>query len=160
TIPNPGTLVILDFGLIGLIGQIAWRRHPHRALPSTKRPVVGLQDLTLEIGDEDGVGRVLDEALGVGARLVELAHVAQDADDADDLAGRAAQGGALRVVGMASPDALRGLSRTLRVTPRSTTSPRATMSSRIAETQELEDRLVRQQDLALEVGDEDGVRSV
>src|SRR5207302_1744197 len=67
---------------------------------------------------------------------------------------------ALRVVGMASPEALRGLSRTLRVTPRSTTSPRATMSSRIAETQELEDRLVRQQDLALEVGDEDGVRSV
>src|SRR5205085_5662323 len=37
---------------------------------------------------------------------------------------------ALRVVGMTSPEALRGLSRTLRVTPRATTSPRATMSSR------------------------------
>src|SRR5262249_60839660 len=36
--------------------------------------VVGLEDLALEVGDEDGVGGVLDEALGVGAGLVQLAH--------------------------------------------------------------------------------------
>jgi len=55
--------------------------------------VVGLQDFALQVGDEDRIGRVLDEALGVGARLVELAHVAQDADDADNVAVRTAQAG-------------------------------------------------------------------
>src|SRR3989442_303881 len=55
--------------------------------------VVGLEDLALEVGDEHGVGGVLDEALGVGAGLVELAHVAQDADRADDLAVGVAEGG-------------------------------------------------------------------
>ena len=50
--------------------------------------VVGLEDLALEVGDEHRVGRVLDQALGVGARLVQLAHVAQDADRADHLAVR------------------------------------------------------------------------
>src|SRR5207302_3700 len=55
--------------------------------------VVGLEDLPLEVGDEDGVRGVLDQALGVGPGLVELAHVAQDADGADDLAVGVAQGG-------------------------------------------------------------------
>src|SRR3989442_1665948 len=41
--------------------------------------VVGLQDLPLEIGDEDGVRRVLDEALCVSSGLVQLPHVAQNA---------------------------------------------------------------------------------
>src|SRR2546422_90665 len=48
--------------------------------------VVGLEDLALEVGDEDRIRGVLDEALSVGPGLVELAHVAQDADGADDLA--------------------------------------------------------------------------
>src|SRR5438132_840207 len=34
--------------------------------------VVGLEDLPLEVGDEDGVRGVLDQALGVGPGLVEL----------------------------------------------------------------------------------------
>src|SRR5712691_9746547 len=55
--------------------------------------VVGLEDLALEVGDEHGVGGVLDEALGVGAGLVELAHVAEDADGADHLAVGVAEGG-------------------------------------------------------------------
>src|SRR5437762_1171311 len=54
--------------------------------------VVGLQDLALEIGDEYGVRGILDQALGVGPGLVELAHVAQDADGADGLAVGIAQG--------------------------------------------------------------------
>src|SRR5256885_10068508 len=53
--------------------------------------VIRLEDLALEVGDEDRVGGVLNEALGVGAGLVELAHVAQDADGADHLAVRVAQ---------------------------------------------------------------------
>src|SRR5256886_13787965 len=53
--------------------------------------VVGLQDLALEVRDEDRVGGVLNEALGVRAGLVELAHVAQDTDRADHLAVRVAQ---------------------------------------------------------------------
>src|SRR5204863_444014 len=47
--------------------------------------VVSLQHLALEVGNENGVGDVLDEALGIGARFVELPHVAQDADGADHL---------------------------------------------------------------------------
>src|SRR5437867_2618898 len=39
--------------------------------------VIGLEDLALEVRDEDGVGRVLDEAVSVGACLAELAHVSQ-----------------------------------------------------------------------------------
>src|SRR6266850_1129752 len=55
--------------------------------------IVGLENLALEVGDEDRVRGVLDQALGVGPSLVELAHVAQDADGADDLAVGVAQGG-------------------------------------------------------------------
>src|SRR5205807_101354 len=55
--------------------------------------VVSLQDLPFEVGDEDGVRGVLDEALGIGAGFVELPHVAVDADGADDLAVRVAKGG-------------------------------------------------------------------
>src|SRR5213083_540627 len=58
--------------------------------------IVGLQDLALEVGDEHRVGRVFDQALRVPPRLVELAHVAQDADRADHLAVRAAQGGGVQ----------------------------------------------------------------
>src|SRR5207302_344106 len=53
--------------------------------------VVGLQDLPLKIGNEHGVGRVLDQALGVGPGLVELTHVTQDADNTYDLAVRVTQ---------------------------------------------------------------------
>src|SRR5438093_751800 len=45
--------------------------------------VVGLQDLPLEVGDEHRVRGVLDEALGIRPGLVQLPHVAQDADGAD-----------------------------------------------------------------------------
>src|SRR5437870_3855331 len=55
--------------------------------------VVGLEDLALEVRDEDRVGGVLNETLGVRAGLVELAHVAQDTDRADRLAGWVARRG-------------------------------------------------------------------
>ena len=42
--------------------------------------VVGLEDLAFQVRDEHRVGGVLDQALGVGPRLVQLAHVAEDAD--------------------------------------------------------------------------------
>ena len=45
--------------------------------------IVGLQDLSLEIGDEHRVGGVLDQALRVGTSLVQLPHVTQDSDRAD-----------------------------------------------------------------------------
>src|SRR6266550_3589952 len=61
--------------------------------------VVGLEDLALEVGDEDRVGRVLDQALGVGPGLVELPHVAQDADHADRPTLRIAQGGGVQAGG-------------------------------------------------------------
>ena len=46
---------------------------------------------------------------------------------------------ALRVVGMTSPEALRGFSRTLRVTPRSTTSRSAAMNSRVSSAEMMRD---------------------
>ena len=55
--------------------------------------VVGLQDLAFEVRDEHRVRRVLDQALGVGAGFVQLAHVAQDADRADHPAVGVAQRG-------------------------------------------------------------------
>src|SRR5438552_4149206 len=55
--------------------------------------VVGLQDLALEIRDEHGVRRILDQALGVGPSLAVLPHVAQDADVGEGLAVGLARGG-------------------------------------------------------------------
>ena len=46
---------------------------------------------------------------------------------------------ALSVVGITSPDALRGFSRTLRVTPRSTTSRNAAMNSRVSSAEMMRD---------------------
>ncbi len=46
---------------------------------------------------------------------------------------------ALRVVGITSPLALRGLSRALRVTPRSTTSRRAAKNSRVSSDEMMRD---------------------
>ena len=46
---------------------------------------------------------------------------------------------ALRVVGMTSPEALRGFRRTLRVTPRSTTSRNAAMNSRVSSVEMMRD---------------------
>src|SRR5439155_14035667 len=42
--------------------------------------VVGLEDLPFEVRSDDWGRRVLDQALRVGTRLVQLAHVAEDAD--------------------------------------------------------------------------------
>src|SRR5919201_986172 len=84
---------------------------------------------------------------------------------------------ALRVVGITSPLALRGLSRALRVTPRSTTSRSAARNSRVssgemiresdcsdqlvvAKSEELRDGIVGLQDLAFEIGNEHRIRSV
>src|SRR5213593_4068100 len=58
--------------------------------------VVGLEDLALEVRDEHRVRGVLDQALRVGASLVQLAHVAQDPDRADHLAVGVAQGGGVQ----------------------------------------------------------------
>src|SRR5207249_787616 len=55
--------------------------------------IVGLQDLPLEVRYEHGIRSVLDQALGVGSSLVQLPHVAQDADRADDAAVRIPQRG-------------------------------------------------------------------
>src|SRR3989454_882406 len=58
--------------------------------------VVGLEDFALEVRDEHRVRGVLDQALRVGASLVQLAHVAQDADRADHLSVGVAQGGGVQ----------------------------------------------------------------
>src|SRR6267378_2997810 len=83
--------------------------------------------------------QVQDLLLQLRLGLLEVAHyllvgphVAQDADGADHLAVGVGRAEALRVVGMTSPRALRGLSRALRVTPRSTTSRRAAVNSRVS----------------------------
>jgi hypothetical protein len=57
--------------------------------------VVGLEDLALEVGDEHRVGRVLDQALRVRARLVQLAHVAEHADRPDHAPVPVAQSGGI-----------------------------------------------------------------
>src|SRR5438445_9085293 len=71
-----------------LLEQLVWAEAQER-----RHRVVSLQDLPFEVGDEDGVGGVLDEALGVGPGFVELPHVTEDADDADGLAVGVAEGG-------------------------------------------------------------------
>ena len=139
--------------------------------------VVGLEDLALQVGDEHRVGGVLDQALGVGPRLVELAHVAEDADGADDPALRVPQ---RRGVERRRDDLAAGrarVERALRVTPFSTTSRRAAVNSRVssglmnrdsdcsielvgAEAEQLGDGVVGLEDLALEVGDEHRVGGV
>ena len=48
--------------------------------------IVGLQDAAFQVGDEDRVGRVLDQTIRVRQRFVQLTHVAQDADGANDFA--------------------------------------------------------------------------
>src|SRR3989441_12946416 len=48
-----------------------------------------------EVGHEHRVRGILDQALGVGPGLVELAHVAQDADGSGHLAVRGAQRGGI-----------------------------------------------------------------
>src|SRR5919197_2824574 len=45
--------------------------------------VVRLKNLAVEIGDKHGIGRILDEALRIRTRLVQLADVAEDTDDTD-----------------------------------------------------------------------------
>src|SRR5437016_5497395 len=84
---------------------------------------------------------------------------------------------AFSVVGMISPEALRGFRRAFRVTPRAPTSrkrghepsglvqadeagQRLLEDFVLAEPQELGDRLVGDEDLALEVGNEHRVRSI
>src|SRR2546423_219034 len=55
--------------------------------------LVCLEGLALEGGGEDRGARGVEEELGVGASLVELAHVAKDTDRADHLAVRVAERG-------------------------------------------------------------------
>src|SRR5207249_2269652 len=139
--------------------------------------VVGLEDLALEVGDEDGVGRILDEALGVGAGLVELAHVPQDADHADDLAAGPPKGGGVEgggddftggAAGMeadvggdaALDDLAEGAHQPARLVQADEAGQRLLEDFVLAEPQELGDRLVGDEDLALEVGNEHRVRSI
>src|SRR5262245_47287763 len=139
--------------------------------------VVRLEDLALEIRDEHGVGRVLDQALGVGARLVQLAHVAEHADRADHVAvgvaqrrsvqrrrdhlARGATGIEDRVPRDAALDDLAQGGRELaRLLGADEARQRLLDDLVLAEAEELRDRVVRLEDLALEVGDEHGVRGV
>src|SRR3989441_337590 len=139
--------------------------------------VVGLEDLALEVGDEHGVGGVLDEALGVGAGLVELAHVAQDTDGADDLAVGIAEGGGVEgggddlaagaagveagVAGDAALDDLaEGGGELTGLLGADEARERLLQHLVLAEAEELGDGVVGLEDLALEVGDEHGVGRV
>src|SRR2546430_379505 len=141
-----------------------------------KDRVVGLQDLSLEIGDEHGVRRILDQAFGVGPGLVELPHVAQDADHADRPTVRIAQGGGVQARG----DDL--ATRTARVqdhVPHHTAFDNFAQCSRelprffgadearqrllehlvLAKPEQLRNRVVGLQDFAFEVGDEEDRKS-
>src|SRR5207302_403918 len=139
--------------------------------------VIGLQDLALEIGDEHGVRRVLDEALGVGAGLVELAHVAQYTDPADRPAVRIAEGGGVQARG---DDLAAGTPRVQDHVPHDTpfdhfaqrcrelarflradeTGERLLEHLSLAKPEELRDRVVGLHDFAFEVGNEHRIRSV
>src|SRR5207245_9742586 len=85
--PDLPRLVGADEARERLLDQLIWAEAEERG-----NRVVGLQDLTLEVGHEHGVRSVLDQALGVGPGLVQLPHVAQDADDADRATVGIAQG--------------------------------------------------------------------
>src|SRR5258705_9634 len=139
--------------------------------------VVGLEDLPFEIGDEDGVRSVLDQALRVGPGLVQLAHVAQDADGADDPAVGVAQGGGVEgggdhlTAGALGVEAGVAGDTPLHHLPESgqelsgfigSDEARERLLDHLvrAEAEELGDGVVGLEDLALEVGDEDRVRGV
>jgi len=139
--------------------------------------VVGLEDFALQVGDEDGIGRVLDQALGVGARFVELAHVAQDADDADDLALGSPEGGGVESGGdhlaggaagieadvasdAAVDDLAQGDHQFVRFGQADEARQRLLQDLVLAESEQLGDGIVGLEDFALQVGDEDGVRGV
>src|SRR5213594_3322661 len=155
-----------------LLEQLVWAEAQER-----RHRVVSLQDLPFEVGDEDGVGGVLDEALGVGAGLVELAHVAQDADHADRPTVRIAQGGGVQARGdnLAAGTArvqdhvphdtpfdhfaqrCRELARLLRADE---AGERLLEHLSLAKPEELGDRVVGLHDFAFEVGNEHWIRSV
>ncbi len=48
--------------------------------------IVGLQNLAFQVTDKHRIRRILNQAIGVGAGLVQFAHIAQDTDSADHLA--------------------------------------------------------------------------
>src|SRR2546425_1135525 len=136
--------------------------------------VVGLEDLAFQVRDEDGVGSVLDEALGVGAGLVELTHVAQDADGADGLAVGVTEGGSVEgggdalaagaagveasvAGGAALDDFAQGGGELAGLLGADEAGERLLEDLVLAEAQKLGDRVVGLEDLAFEVGDEDRV---
>ncbi len=139
--------------------------------------VVGLEDLALQVRDEHRVGRVLDQALRVGARLVQLAHVAEDPDRADHLALGVAQGRGVqrrrdhlarrraRVEDRVARDAVldhlvqRG-GELARLLLADEARQRLLEHLVAAEAQQLRDRVVGLQDLALQVGHEHRVGRV
>lgn len=125
--------------------------------------------------------QVQDLLLQFALRLLEVAdgafvgtHVSKDANGADTRPSRSRRAEALSVVGITSPEALRGLRLAFRVTPRSTTSRRAAVNWRVfradeagdglfndlicAEAEELGDGVVGEGNLAFEVRDEHRVR--
>src|SRR5215471_1746183 len=137
--------------------------------------VIRLKDLAVEIGDEHGVRRVLDEAFSIRARLVQLAHVAQDADDTDRLACGIAQDGGVESRGddfardgarnkpeIARHTALEDLAHSpyeLRRL-RGTEEARQRLLEHLVATQaeQLGNRVIDLEDLAFQVEDENGVR--
>ena len=139
--------------------------------------VVGLVDLALEIRHKHRVRGVLDEALGVGAGLVELSHVAQDADRADDVAIRVSQGRRVerrrnhlaRRATRLEPDVagdvpLHDLAEGHHELPRLvlTEEPGDGLLENLvaAQTKQAGDGVVRLEDLALQIADEHRIRSI
>src|SRR5713101_6798512 len=74
------------------------------------------------------------------------------------LASKSLKAEAFSVVEITSPEALRGLRRALRVTPRSTTSRRAAVNSRVS--CGLINRVICLQNLAFEIGDKHRIGGV
>src|SRR5262249_20338120 len=156
----------------GLLDQLV-RTEPEQG----EHGVVGLVDLALEIGYEDRVRRVLDQALGVGARLVELAHVAQDADGPDDVAVGVAKGRGVErggdhlagraprlesdVSGDAALDHLAERHHELaRLVGAEEPGDRLLEDLVAPQTEQARDGAVRLEDLALQVANEDGIRRI
>src|SRR5256885_1661528 len=155
-----------------LLEQLVWAK-----AQEGRDRVVSLQDLPFEVGDEDGVRGVLDEALGIGAGFVELPHVAEDADGADDLAVGVAEGGGVEGGG---DDLAAGAARVeagvaghppLDNFPQGghelsgflggdEAGERLLEHLSLAKPEELRDRVVGLHDFAFEVGNEHRIRSV
>src|SRR6185436_2931339 len=73
---------------------LVWRQNARQRLldqlirsepQQRKHRVVRLKDLSFEIRNEDRVGSILDQTLGVRSRFVDLPHIPKYSDSADHL---------------------------------------------------------------------------